>query len=227
MRRLTHEFAVSRRAVWNIDALKQVLLDLSHGKCAYCEARLGTESKYVEVEHFEPKEQYEEKVLLWDNLLPSCKRCNGAKGAHDVLSEPIVNPFRDDPTDHLWMYKYFLKAHTPLGKSTIDTLNLNNYDRVVRARFEIGSAVHQAVEDALEALDRYRESETTLRRNRLTTRTSNLLSECCPSADYAATASTVLHGDPEYAALQTALVDEGLWTDEMEKLHRLSLAIVL
>ena len=66
---------------------KAALLDLFHGKCAYCESRLGS---YVEadVEHFRPKagatdlngrtdaHHYAGHSLEWDNLLIVCARCN-------------------------------------------------------------------------------------------------------------------------------------------------------
>ncbi|EON74840.1 hypothetical protein ADIS_4703 [Lunatimonas lonarensis] len=46
-----------------MDWLKESLLELSYGKCAYCECDLKEEAKYMEVEHFEDKANNPNKVL--------------------------------------------------------------------------------------------------------------------------------------------------------------------
>ena len=92
VKRLTEEYKTTKNSVWNIVELKKALLETSYGKCAYCECDLTVESKYMEVEHFRDKDSYPDDVVEWLNLLPSCKRCNGAKGTHDTVIEPIVNP---------------------------------------------------------------------------------------------------------------------------------------
>ena len=55
VRALTEEFNTSKKSVWNNDHIKSALLLSSHGKCAYCECSLTSESNYMEVEHFEDK----------------------------------------------------------------------------------------------------------------------------------------------------------------------------
>ena len=37
----------------------------------------------MEVEHFEDKKNNPNKVIEWENFLPSCKRCNGSKFTQD------------------------------------------------------------------------------------------------------------------------------------------------
>ena len=76
---LTDEFKLTGKSVWNIDFIKKALLGFSNDKCCYCEANINEESKYLEVEHFHHKDTYKEEVLEWENLLPSCKKCNGTK----------------------------------------------------------------------------------------------------------------------------------------------------
>ncbi|MGR0329632.1 HNH endonuclease [Bacillus cereus] len=77
--KLTQDFITSGSSVWGKSYIKSALLEMSHNKCAYCECRLDEESKYMEVEHFLPKDDYPKLVVDWNNLLPSCKRCNGKK----------------------------------------------------------------------------------------------------------------------------------------------------
>ena len=75
----TDEFKTMGASVWNIEWLKEALCALSHDKCAYCECSVKKESNYMEVDHFEDKSHNPDKVMQWDNLLPSCKHCNGHK----------------------------------------------------------------------------------------------------------------------------------------------------
>ena len=75
---LTADFKATQNAVWNKLYIKTALLEISHGKCCYCECNIKEESKYMEVEHFYAKSIYPEEVLDWRFLLPACKRCNAA-----------------------------------------------------------------------------------------------------------------------------------------------------
>jgi len=70
--KLTDEFKLTGKSVWNIGFIKTHLLRFSNNKCCYCEANIVEESKYLEVEHFHHKDTYKDEVLEWENLLPSC-----------------------------------------------------------------------------------------------------------------------------------------------------------
>ncbi len=59
-------------------ALVQVLEELFHKKCAYCESNYAA-TGYVEIEHYRPKSLYYWLAADWSNLLPACKRCNNGK----------------------------------------------------------------------------------------------------------------------------------------------------
>lgn len=227
VRELTNEFKSSKANVWNHEAIKKQLLSSSHEKCAYCEAKLDEESKFMEVEHFQDKDSYADKVVEWSNLLPACKRCNGAKGTHDVVAEAIVDPYSDSPADHLFFRAYRFRHKSSLGYSTIGVLDLNNSDRVVLTRFRIGEAVILAVQAAQERLDLWESRGTTRARNALIGSVEALLRECQPYSEYAATAATVLHDEPEYAQLMQRIKHVGLWSQEIETLHLNSLQIVL
>jgi len=150
---LTNEFKSSKKTVWNNDFIKVPLLNSSYGKCAYCECPLTTESNYMEVEHFEDKNNNPEKVVSWKNLLPSCKKCNGSKGTHDVVSEPIINPFEDEPREHLSMRLYRLQGKTSKGITSIEVTDLNNSSRLVFIRFEIGEKISEMVDISCISLD--------------------------------------------------------------------------
>ena len=79
--------------------IKESLVEMFHGKCAYCESRI-TVVTYGAVEHFYPKSRYIDKTFAWDNLLLSCDICNdaGHKGDRFPLDRR-GNPLLIDPTD--------------------------------------------------------------------------------------------------------------------------------
>jgi uncharacterized protein (TIGR02646 family) len=224
---LTAQYLATGTSVWNFDELKEALLRTSFGKCAYCECRLSEESKYVEVEHFFCKGLYAHRVVEWENLVPSCKRCNAAKSAHDVATEPIVNPYIEQPADHLTFRLYQLRPASEKGRATLEVLDLNDFERVVKVRFEIGEAVQASLSQAAEKLERYTEQQTTRRRNVLLSHLRGLLQECQPSSDYSATSATVLHSDERYAELRSSLIRLELWSEELEELHFSSGRLVL
>ena len=224
---LTNEFKDTGKSVWNSDHIKTPLLSSSHGKCAYCECSLKTESNYMEVEHFEDKKNNPGKVVLWENLLPSCKKCNSSKGNHDVLADPIVNPYEEDPREHLAMRLYRLRGKTVKGDSTIDITNLNHSDRLVFSRFRIGEKVSELIGTSWERFDSYRKKQDTRTRNRVTCVVEGLLKECQPTADYAASTATVLLTDKSFLKLIECMKTESIWNEELECCLQSALPIVL
>lgn len=223
----TTEFKTSGTSVWNIVELKNTLLSLSYNKCAYCECNLATESKYLEVEHFEDKDSNPDKVLDWENLLPSCKRCNGSKGTHDVNLEPIINPFLIDPKEHLKIRLYRFKYKTSIGCNTIQVVDLNNYNRIVKKRFEIGERFQSLIDEAKEKLEIFKSNKSTRSRNRLLGQLESTLLECQPSSEYSATTASILHSSDLYYSLKTEMEIMGLWSNNFKILHDLSCQLAM
>lgn len=224
---LIEEYKRSGASVWNIEHIKEPLLRSSFGKCSYCECDLTEESKYMEVEHFEDKNHNPDKVVTWENLLPSCKKCNGSKGTHDVISEPILNPYIDDPKEHLAIRFYRMRGITQLGKNSIDVVGLNNQERLVLKRFEIGSQIAELIEMAWERHSTYKSNGRTQSKNRLINLVEGILAECQPKAIYAATTSTIVLSDISFIELIAALKFDGLWNDNLEKLFENAKELVL
>lgn len=117
--------------------IKNALIEMFHGKCAYCESDI-THIDYGHMEHFKPKgtPAYYDLAVDWDNLLLACGRCNGAenKGSKFPLANeggPLVNPVKEEPTRHLrFDFDPNLKIANVLGTSkrgetTQNTLGLN------------------------------------------------------------------------------------------------------
>lgn len=213
---LTEKFKKDGSSVWNHPQIKAPLLASSHEKCAFCECSLSDESKYMEVEHFKYKNAYKDYVIDWINLLPSCKRCNIAKGVHDVGADPIVNPYDVDPRDHLSFKLYQFKGKDKVGKSTIEALDLNNSDRLVFKRFEVGEQVSSSVRVAIDRLETYKQSKTAVRKNKLLNIVETILNECQPKATYAATTATVALNDEDFIDVINQLRALDVWEDYLE-----------
>ena len=74
---------------------------MTHGKCAYCEGSLGSQS-YCEIDHYIPKLVAPHKVFDWDNLFSACCVCNKTKGDRNHRHS-LIKPDLDDPEMYLWI----------------------------------------------------------------------------------------------------------------------------
>lgn len=224
---LTKRFKAAKESVWNHEQIKSALLHSSYQKCAYCECLLDEECKYMEVEHFRDKDTYPDFVVEWINLLPACKRCNGSKGSHDVVGQPIINPYDGIPSVHLGIRAYRLQAITGVAYNTIDVLDLNNSIRVVAKRFEVGEIIIDGLERASAKFEVWEQDKTVRKKNSLIREVEAVLMECQISSAYSATAASVLHTEWLYEILRVSMNKNGLWTSVLEELHVSSKSLVL
>ena len=100
---LTKKFESDKTAaVWKKAFIQAPLLKMTHNKCSYCERLIGkTSGQDVHIDHFKCKDKYPDFVVEWNNLLPSCARCNRNKSNHDTVDQPIINPAEMNPKDYL------------------------------------------------------------------------------------------------------------------------------
>lgn len=154
------------------------LAQSSFYKCAFCECKPG-ESGNIEVEHFEPKSLYPEGTYDWDNLLPSCRKCNEAKRDYDTRTIPIINPAKEDPEALL---TYCLLDICPVegtvdetkARNTIEVCNLNS-PRLHRARADLMISISQYIGELKEKLVWISEADTPQKRAIRITKLSNSL----------------------------------------------------
>lgn len=140
------------------DAVRDGLVKSSQGKCAFCEC-IPSEGGNIEIEHFKPKSEYPEFTFEWDNFLPACRKCNGSKGSHDTVLEPIINPYDIDPKKAFHFVDIEIKASDTdikqVAEKTIKVCGLNTL-RLWKPRSEILLALRiftKAIEEAIEELD--------------------------------------------------------------------------
>lgn len=104
---------------------------------------------------------------------------------------------------------------------------MNNSDRAVLIRFDIGESVHKSLERAFEILATYQTKNATRTKNRLVGIVRELLLECQPSSEYAATSASVVHSDKTYFTLTNEMNKLGLWNSELVDLHEKSKEVAL
>lgn len=155
-------------------------------------------------------------MLEWDNLLPSCKRCNGTKNAHDVVAEPIINPCIDNPNDHLALYYSFIYGTTPKGECTVDTLNLNDNEKLVKTRNRIVDSLIERLDSIFDKIPTASDRQAT--KSRFRNRVKNLMSECLPDKEYAAVCSCALLHHPHFMVIVNALHNLGIWDNGLEEM---------
>ncbi len=123
---------------YNQPEVKEALVGMFHGKCAYCESQIRIVD-YGDIEHFYPKSEYTDFTFEWTNLLLSCKICNNSK--HKGTKFPLNanhKPLLIDPTDkqtdifeHLKLTwdqttnKACIDGLTDRGKTVVDIFDLN------------------------------------------------------------------------------------------------------
>lgn len=210
---LVAKYQADGSSVWNTDYIREALLESSNSKCAFCETKLDEESKYMEVDHFRCKKSFKNLVVEWNNLLPSCKRCNGNKSSYNVdVDGMIVNPYDSYPRDHIYIHNARLRHKDQIGRNTIEALYLNQSDRLVAVRAAIAEAVATSLERIREYLEEYQAGKiTTRQRNKIVRGMEKLLREAGRSAEYSATTATALLGDPDYAVVKSGLHVLGEW----------------
>jgi len=220
---LTEKYKENRKAsVWDKPFIKKALLELSHGKCCYCETKLGEESKYLTVDHFHHKNDYPDEVVVWENLFPACSRCNSKKGTHNTYRYPVINPTVDDPKEFLFFYNYNYKSRdqNELGKTTICTLGLNDTEKSVYPRTKIGEAIERKLDEIYDKVQKYVPTDGDVRgKNKIIDSINDMLSLALPSKEYSALAATVILGDPDYAAIKSKMEEYDLWDEMLERLE--------
>lgn len=155
--------------------LKEYLHKVFHGKCGYCEIKIGS-PEIGTVDRYRPNNGVRDKnefyqdlywwlTFEWDNLIYACKECNQYKGNYfpikgkRVLNEKddyekehrmLLNPYLDEPSNHLNYLHHDsgqIEASTDRGNQTIELLRLNRTNLI-----EGRKKARKEIIDAIESL---------------------------------------------------------------------------
>jgi len=140
--------------VYGASEVRELLKTAQRWKCCFCESKIEGTS-YGEIEHFRPKAAWRQApttklirpgyywlAYSWDNLLWSCKVCNGKHKKHLFpLANPeardcpgrtiedetpmLIDPTKCDPRQHIRFRFNRAVPISELGDATITALGLN------------------------------------------------------------------------------------------------------
>ena len=159
LERLKRDSGLLRKAV--MDAL----VELFHGKCAYCETPISggpdvdcfrPRSQAVNLDGSVDRERYWWLAYEWENLYSICSSCNRMKGSRFPVEGPrapaetpwaelpdrekalLLDPCRDEPErDLVFDASGTVASGTRPGQVTIEVLGLNRADLVEARRHEL------------------------------------------------------------------------------------------
>lgn len=107
---------------------KEALKKASHDKCMYCESKIS-HIDFAHVEHIKPKadDKYPELEFVWENHGYACPKCNNAKSDSFDETTPYIDPYSEDPKEHLYAFGSFIwaKNGSERGDLTIQDIELN------------------------------------------------------------------------------------------------------
>ncbi|MGR0329633.1 hypothetical protein ACUU9X_16620 [Bacillus cereus] len=118
------------------------------------------------------------------------------------------------------MFNYLIKGKDLKGKTTVDVLHLNQFDRLVQPRMLIGTQTIETVEVLLEMAENFNAgSNATARiKSRIVNGNTQLLVEAQTHSQYSATVSSVLFTNEDFFRLKEIMIKCGLWDTEHQEL---------
>ena len=125
---------------YNDPVNKEALRKSTSGKCMYCESKIEHNS-FAHIEHIKPKatDKFPELEFVWDNLGYSCQKCNNEKGDKYDINIPFIDPYIEDPEDHILFFGFFVyaKQGSERGEYTVNEVNLNRIGLIERRKERI------------------------------------------------------------------------------------------
>jgi CRISPR/Cas system Type II protein with McrA/HNH and RuvC-like nuclease domain len=117
--------------------IKDTVRQDAHEKCMYCESSI-TQTHPGETDHILPVSKRQELVVDWDNLGYICTDCNREKLDYHAPELPLVNPYREEPSDFLVFYGPVVlqRLGAPKGEITVRRLKLNERPKLLERRKE-------------------------------------------------------------------------------------------
>ena len=140
---------------------KSVIAEAGFNKCMYCEEKILS-SQFGDIEHIKPKAKFKELEFTWDNLGLVCSKCNNAKSDNYDEENPFINPYSEDPEEHIVVFGATLhsKRGSERGEMTISQIDLNRAG-LVEKRYEKINMLDKAIKAC------FRTKSETLKNNAL------------------------------------------------------------
>lgn len=117
------------------EPLRQQVFRRGKQRCEYCQMPREYDSLPFQLDHVIAEKHG--GTTESENLALSCYNCNAHKGPNiagrDPLTSlltPLFNPRRDAWNEHFEWIGGKLSGRTPVGRVTVDVLNINDSDRI-------------------------------------------------------------------------------------------------
>lgn len=132
---------------WGHAEIRESLETETNRKCCYCDSLIGAVA-HEHIEHIKPRAHRPELVVNWENLTLACPKCNGYKGDYFSDTEPLLNPYTDDPQEHLSFLGATVtyRPGSEIGQRTVLKLRLYRTDLMLarsRRVEQVAQLVHQ------------------------------------------------------------------------------------
>ena len=118
--------------------IKQAIRDETCDKCAYCESKVSHVHP-GEVDHILPVSRRRDLIVAWTNLTYVCTECNRRKLDYYSEEEPLVNPYVDQPSEHLIFFGPLVLHKNDKGFRTTRKMGLSRVELFERKQERIES----------------------------------------------------------------------------------------
>jgi uncharacterized protein (TIGR02646 family) len=217
VRQFVDTFKKSSSSVWNKPYIRKALLEMSHGKCAYCEVKLNKEG-YAAIEHFWHKGNYPNEVVTWGNLLLSCTRCNTNKGIFDTKLNPFIHPLFDIPKEHLEFRQFTFFSKSEKGKNTVKKLKINDL-YWLEERYELHDFVTTPLKNLLEIFKAFQKNTNLEGFNICVNKLIEILETALPTQKFSAITAHFILNDGSYQLLKKYFQEQKTWNERLINLE--------
>ena len=116
--------------------IKKTLRAETHEKCAYCESKIS-HIHPGEIDHIFPVSRRPDLCVDWDNLTLVCSECNRRKSDYYNEDEPLINPYVDEPSEHLIFCGPLVLHQDAMGLRTTKQMELSRTQLIERKQERI------------------------------------------------------------------------------------------
>ena len=116
--------------------IKESLRTETYEKCAYCESKIS-HIHPGETDHIFPVSCRPDLCVDWDNLTLVCSECNRYKLDYYNEQEPLINPYIDEPSDHLTFFGPMVLHRDAMGLRTTRQIELSRIKLIERKQERI------------------------------------------------------------------------------------------
>ena len=126
----------SQRYRYRHSSIKEAIRAETHEKCAYCESKISHVHP-GEIDHIFPVSRRPDLCVDWDNLTLVCSECNRRKSDYYNEEEPLVNPYVNEPSDHLIFFGPMVLHRDKMGFRTTRQIGLSRTQLIERKQERI------------------------------------------------------------------------------------------